>query len=226
MLAEQLRLHGQAVEIINSIQIVLEDTILIYPEIILGNPCDCRQVVRWALKDNIRAGPKDQIWSWSVAFLEALNRIPGRNITDEDVLQLPLVEMDIFNNDNPQPREGVVFYKADHLRGVEDLREIMGNWPDKRQELADLLRRSEYLICGKMSLLMDEARFCGCPSVTFGWERPKRTDWGLEGICWSMEELAAARREVNEALPKYIAYHADLPERIERFIDRTQKGWN
>lgn len=221
-LGDELAAHGQQVEIINDIRWPVDDgAILVYPEIIMGNPCQGKRVMRWALKPEVRAKPEDQIWSWSVSFLDALNRRPGRHLTDDNVLNLPLVETELFNNDNPQERAGGVFYRADHLRGKPGFTEITGEWPDTRQELADLLRTSEVLVCGKMSTLIDEARFCGCPVVTFGWERPLRSDYGLDGICWSVADLPEARRTVDEALPKYRAYHARLSERIERFIERT-----
>lgn len=224
-LAGELTAHGQTVEIVNDTRPASPEAIVIYPEIIMGNPLQGQRVVRWALKPEVRSKPDDQVWSWSVSFLDALNRRTGRHLSDDDVLQVPLVETEIFNNCNPQERAGGVFYRADHLRGKPGMTEITGDWPDTRQELADLLRTSEVLVCGKMSTLIDEARFCGCPVVTFGWEKPERSDFGLDGVCWSVAELPEARARVNDALPNYRAYHARLSERIERFMARTQGEW-
>jgi hypothetical protein len=200
-----------------------QDSVVIYPEIIPDNPWKARRAVRWALRATVVTRPEDQVWSWSVSFLDVLNILTGRGLTESDVFQLPLTETEIFNNNHPSPRKGIIFFKAPQMRENNWMTEITMSWPSTRQEMAALLRRSEYLICGKMSNMIDEARFCGCPVLITGWEKPIRTDYGLDGICWSLNELDEARKTVNDALPKYLDYHKKLPERLVYFIKHTQE---
>lgn len=151
------------------------DDIVIYPEIISGNPLGGKTVVRYVLnKPGLLGGDKE--------YNEREIIFAYHNIfySGAPVLTVPCIE-EFFKNEN-LPRSGECFWvgKGRDLFNtttyrpiVEGMTEITYEWPATREELAKLLNEKE-IFCSydNCTSLIAEAKKCGCKVVIIGEELP------------------------------------------------------
>ena len=144
-----------------------DDDIVVYPEIVTGNPLNAKRVVRYILNEPGKLGgdkeyDKDEIL---VAYDGELGRF-SNNI----VLRMPCVE-DFFTNTHCE-RVIDCFWvgkgKFTPHPAVKNAIEITYAWPVKRKELAELLNRTKtfYTYDDRTALTL-EAALCGCEIKEF-----------------------------------------------------------
>jgi len=192
-----------------------ENAIHVYPEITVGNPSGSSRVVWWLLNHAEKDGLKF-VWHPSIG--------------DWPVLNVPVLEPDIFYPGD-LPRSGVVVWGGKN--GVpyipDGATHITHGWPSSRMELADLLRRSEYLLSFDVySGLVQEATLCGCPVVVVDDER-----WSLEkinkgpfkvwGVVDDLAKLDEAKVEVGFAYERYLDSFKLMEKQLDVFVEMTQK---
>jgi len=148
-------------------------SIVVYPEIVSGNPLQGKTVIRWVLNHpGLLGGEKEYdkneiIFTWSQLYYDA------------PVLTIPLIE-DFFRNEN-LPRSGGCFWVGKGLANREkdfpyaeanpNLTEITYDWPATREELARLLNEKEvFYTYDNNTMLIAEAKMCGCKVVVIGEE--------------------------------------------------------
>lgn len=146
--------------------------IAVYPEICdSSNPFQCKFQVRWILnKPGYLSGPtqydpEELLFVWDEGFL---------NLPKDRWLTVDLIEGDLFNKKNRSiaPKKDVVWIGKGPQRGVKleemtkDLTEITKAWPKKREQLAQLLKKTRtlYTYDDRTSLIL-EALLCGCEVV-------------------------------------------------------------
>ncbi len=190
--------------------------IAIYPEVVTGNPFNTPHVVRWLLNKAGYLGgektfePGELLYAFSPEYVE--------EGTDTSILSVPFVNSTIFNNvDNPddENRRGVCFYAHKYLAAggklTDETESAISLCQDQnlsQQEIAEILRRSEYLLCFEPSSMILEARFCGCPVVmvqsTYLMQN-LTTPLKDSGVSLSFEpsELKKAKESVNERFSEY-----------------------
>ncbi|WP_284450556.1 glycosyltransferase [Methylophaga thalassica] len=147
--------------------------IVIYPEVISGNPLQLPFVVRWLLnKPGFLAG--DEALSDSeLIYAFTSDYIPkGRSLP---LLTVPVVDNNIFNNKNnpdDKHREGRYFYANKYfLKGgvltpdIGDAKSLGQDVKVTHHELAEVFRKAELLFCYEPSAIIREALLCGCPVV-------------------------------------------------------------
>jgi hypothetical protein len=137
------------------------NAIVIYPELISGNPLSIKNAVRWTLNKPGLLGVQksfyksELIFTWNKEFYK-----------DVPVLQIPYVDRTIFYNDNsPKTQDCVFVYKKGKFRIIpelENLTEINMSYPETREELGALLRSTGTLYSyDDCTAIIDEARECG-----------------------------------------------------------------
>jgi len=185
----------------------LSDPIVIYPEVVTGNPLKAGHVVRWILNTPGHLGgdtvhpDSELIFAWSKRYID----------TDR-ILTVDVMERDLFNSDDLPPKTLDCFYMGKAgFRGVEKIALTDGmteitrepNYPATRAELADLLRRTRILYTyDDCTALGWEALLCGCRVVLL----PENRDITLA--------------DVERDLPD-----TDYDGQLARFMDETQHGW-
>ncbi len=190
-----------------------EDPIVIYPEIVNGNPLNARHVVRYLLYyAGIYAGPcslpqeGDKVWSYSTRI--------ARRWGNDNVLFLPVSDPKIFYPRDGE-REGICFY-ANKYRSFYratpkcDGIEITSAWPETKMELADLLRRSQKFIAYEDTALILEARMCGC-EVELAYD-----DHFTE--CHTLEDFP-----LDADYNFYLKCQENFWKQLDGFIEDTQK---
>jgi hypothetical protein len=152
------------------LQDAVDNGIVIYPEVITGNPLGAKRVVRYFLNKEgaasgnpVNAGENDFI----LAFYPIYHAKPHAILTKEatnpvfhDRDALPWHERTL---DCTYIGKGAFYCQCDVIEGTT---EITRNWPETKQELADLLRKTRFVyMYDNMTALITDAVRCGAIPV-------------------------------------------------------------
>ena len=192
--------------------------IVLYPEVIAGNPFDAPVRARWIGNYPGLLGGTTTFDADELCFAHSEHL--ARTIGVPNVLNIPVLDTAVYRPTPVAKRSGTCFYAAKFQKvhnqtvfGLPDgCIEITREGPGTLSppEIADLFRRSELFYCFEDSALMNEAALCGCPVVMvknayFTW--PVAIDEaGWDGYAWGDDpnEIARARRTVNRAYDNYV----------------------
>lgn len=212
--------------------------IIIYPEIVAGNPLEEMLVVRWLLNkpgrfiDNWEGafGRQDMIFYHDKDFL--VQGVTGTRLV------MPECDIGTYNNfDNPHDgqRQGYVLYMSRFLKTGEVIPDFLKDAvivsPDNPRtpgELAELYRRSEYMFSFERTAAVVEANLCGCPCVLMESsllsEIPNQAMFGTNGVAWGFteEETTRAKRTVGKTWEIYRGLVAQFDIELRGFIEITQ----
>ena len=177
-----------------------EEGIVIYPEVVSGNPLNFKRVVRYVLYYPGKLGGDKEYDKGEMIFThDRMFTLLG------DVLTVPYVDTTLFYDDKrPKTQDCYFVYKGGKWRDAPETRgltEINMSWPEKREELAELLRSTGTLYSyDDCTSLLEEAALCGC--------KPKIiTETGT-----------------RDYIPTYPHVLTDFEKQMDRFIEVTQKG--
>ncbi|MBK9242789.1 MAG: hypothetical protein IPL75_21585 [Acidobacteria bacterium] len=213
----------------------VRDGIVIYPEIVQGNPLSAPRVTRWMLNRPgyingiaMSVDPEDYV----VAF--------SRMIDDEKpILNLQTANEGIFHPGGLPPKRGDLFYvgKGSATARIPALElfktEITRAWPATHPELADVLRRARAVFSyDTLSGVNYEATLCGTlcvivPNGPYTREDIAKGELGMNGLAWGTEpdEIERAVRTLPDAYPQYLRVVARQGEGIQAFVQATQHRW-
>lgn len=195
-----------------------KDSIVVYPEVIKGNPLNAKHVVRYVLYyPGVNGGDKvylnnEHVFTYSNMFLGSIkNVVQGR-------LYISTIE-DIFE-DKGKKRDKICCYggKGGNLADMPiNWLEITRDYPAKRERLVEIFQTSICFVCfDPCTVMIQEANLCGCPVVLMsGYEKHKHSEYGLNGICSRFVELDIAARTTG----KVRRIHDSLKGDIDLFID-------
>lgn len=199
-------------------------SVVVYPEIVGGNPLGAANVVRWELAPHAPRPPgPDAVFQYSQAWAA-----PG-----DEVLFLTHIE-EFFCVDPAVARtEEAVFWagKGGNLPRqsvTEGLRQITGGWPSPRRELAKLLQQAKvFYSYDNNTALAIEARLCGCPVVMLAesvLRRDSRGEVPTEGVAYLDEnpDMEALRLEMGVFHEKWGCLLENTEAQLDRFIQVTQ----
>lgn len=211
--------------------------IVVYPEVISGNPLNAAVVVRYVLNfpgllggDKVYA-PEEFVIAYSKKLADAAG------VGADRVLFIPASDTNIFyRGPEGSPRSGTCFY-ADKYRKVhngqllpvtEGSTEITrGIGSQTPTEVAELLRRSELFYTYENSAIAIEAILCGCPTVFLPnahlTEIIASEELGTEGYAWgdSPEEIERAKATVDIAFDNYVRNYERFWQQLERFAKQA-----
>ncbi len=212
--------------------------VMLYPEVVSGNPYAAPIVARWLLNRPGHIGGDTHFSNDDLLFHFARWCIP-EGCQNSLILNLPTVDTTIFNNDdNPfnGQRAGACYYANKYLAAggtiaadIENSALSLGQEkPRTPEELAEIFRQSEVLYCYELSSLIPEALSCGCPVLIVPsayWQR--HGDPGIfsgKGI-----ELASTPGALAKAKSDVVKFRCSDDDtanyywwQIERFIAKTQ----
>lgn len=227
------QLHDRAMQ---KHQLLGLEPLVVYPEVVHGNPLEGRSVVRYVLNRFGMLGgpasyhPSDLLLAYSEDLIPAgLDSLP---------LFLPTVDVNLFNNENNEHdncRSGTLFYPGRYGDAINQHQElartstiITYSWPTSHEELAALLRRSSVLYCFTYSAIALEATLCGCPVVfmpsPFNKEIFSVKEMGTGGFTFenTPEGIAKARETIGEPQESYKRKEQTFWHDLEKFIAVTQ----
>jgi hypothetical protein len=206
----------------------VDGAVVVYPEIIRGNPLGATRVVRWLLNrpghvsgQPLDAGPGDLLVSWNAAIDPSL-----------PVLAVPLFDPKVFFPKDVRGSGALLWVGKGRLpatfpRAGTTL--VTRAWPASRPRLAAVLRAADVLYsCDWMTALAYEALLCGTPVVLVGdqqWAREALEGNGLmlPGMVFEGGDLDAARAAVGETTARYRAQVAAAAEDVAAFVALAER---
>lgn len=172
LLRDELKGLGYDAEIVlfDTIKPISDDTIVIYPEVIEGNPLKAKNVVRYFLNreglasgNRVNPSPDDFILAFNAMFHESPQAIVRYEKLNPHVYlgSTPTIDRRL---DCTYMGKGAMY--SDQCKVVEGTIEITRSAPADRQGLADLLRQTRFLFTFDVcSALNSEAIICGAVVV-------------------------------------------------------------
>lgn len=211
-----------------------DNAVVIYPEIVHGNPYMAKTSVRWILNvpgklgGPVKYDKEDLIWGYSKVFMHP-------NWPENRYLFLDTVERNIFKLTR-RYRSGVCYYvgkgvNTPRIKETEFATEITRDWPRDSEKMAEIFQTSDLFISyDNATSLTDMARLCGCPVVLIPGETPveciSKTEmlWD-NGIGWGMQEEEKAKSTLDVAAleKKFDDIYTTFQKNLSVFIEETQR---
>ena len=204
------------------------DAVIVYPEVISGNPFNAQRVVRWLLNrpgwftgERIKPGADDLV----VTF--------NRQIApDLPVLSVPLIDPTVFfPKDHPGSGALLWIGKGAMPRWFDrsQVTVITRGWPSSRPALAAHLRSASVLYsCDWLTSLIDESLMCSTPVVLIGDQSWAPGEIELRpGM--AMDDgpgLDQAGLDVTRYYPKYVEGLASTETDIEAFVELVNRHFD
>lgn len=212
--------------------------IVVYPEIIGGNPLKAPIVVRYVLNFPGLLGGDKQYSPEEIVYAYSKTLAAAADVGEDRVLFIPASDTNLFHQGPETGRQGSCFY-AGKYREVHngELFPVTRNSVEIRRgakgqptaEVAELFRRSELFYTYENTALAIEAMLCGCPTVFLPNEHLTgiiaADELGNDGFAWgdSPEEVERARRTVGAGYQRYIGVYDAFWEQLNRFAEHTQE---
>lgn len=211
--------------------------IVVYPEIIAGNPLKAAVVVRYVLNFPGLLGGDMEYAPEEIVFAYSKKLAVAAHVGADRVLFLPASDTNIFHRPaEGTARTGSCFYASKYQQVhkgklfdiTRDSLEITrGKEAQSTEEIADIFRRSELFYCYENTALAIEAMLCGCPTVFLPNEHLTEIiaseELGTDGFAWGADpaEISRARQTVDQALTNYVQTYARFWQQLEHFIQIT-----
>jgi hypothetical protein len=213
---------------------LIKNSIVVYPEIVTGNPLGAPRVVRYLLNKEAQFGQGPIKRAPSDYFLIYSN-LYG---TGHGKLLIPHFNFELFNEFGAMPfdqRTQTAWYegkggKYGKVSPIEGAVTITRQWPEDRQELAAILKKTKVLFTwDSTTSLITEAMMCGVVPVFMQlapWtvEGLKNTDFGISGFALSTDdaELYRAIQTRDEAMAAIRRSMVKFREDLWTFVDSSQ----
>lgn len=214
------------------------EPIVVYPEVVSGNPMGGGVVVRYLLNTPGFVGGDGVYGEDDILFAFAKGLcVPG--MPEKNILFLQPIDLRVFRlPDNPAKRVPgkVCYYQGRTGRGVDkamlpvDAIEITINYPDTWEGLVEVFQTCEYFFSSTVTALTAEAALCGCLGVVIpGPGAPinfASEESGNYGVAWGLapEELERARKTLPLLREHFEKYESEFWTALDYFIETTQKA--
>lgn len=204
--------------------------IVIYPEIIPGNPLNAACVLRHVLNYPGLLGG-DKVYAPDELVFAHTKRLADAVSPTTPVLHMPLVDRSIFHPGKPRLRRGSAFYaykyKGIHQQTVFGLPpgsiEITKGQTDSQSphQIAEILRSVEVFYTFEDTSMSIEALLCGCPAVLMPNPYLKRSlgdiEYGDNGFAYSN-----APEDIERARDTVITAQFNYERLVDAFFDQLK----
>ncbi len=195
------------------------DAVVVYPEIVAGNPLKADKVVRWLLYKpgahlgNINFSPNDLFFYYLKEYdYPALNKFPDNQLCVTDYFS------EIYQQTNFGSRHGSCFMVRKGKDRVHNAHPADAVQVDglSHRELAEVFNRCEYFFSYDLyTMYSTYASMCGCKSVVIPVEGMSIEDWRSEpenrfGVAYGLEDI-----------PRALATREALLHQIEQFEENN-----
>ena len=215
----------------------LDEFIAIYPEVTIGNPLNCKKVVRWLLHspDEIIQGssqfyePSDTLIAMET-WVKEMSEEKGFKVADK-LLKILHIDFDIFKNENQQ-RNGIchiikkgIATNPEGLKGVD-----ITPFCNDPKALAKIFNKSTtFYSYDDKTYLSVLAALCGCDSIVVNTESHSsdkyfdaRADFWKYGIAYGINNLEHARNTKHLLKEELIKEKQKCLSSVKEFVHDTQ----
>jgi hypothetical protein len=204
------------------------EPVIVYPEVVPGNPLQCECVVRYLLnRPGLFEPGIEETFEDSDLFLHyAPEHVPKDRCSFD--MFVPLVDHSIYSNGYPSDRRnGFVAYihRVNVDLGslpawVHPVAVVTMQNPQPPERLADLYRTSRAAIFWERSSAIFEALSCGCPAIIIPSEFLNENTYQLRfraaGMVWGWNEAALPRATEDTSI--FRAIYRGLEENLDHRI--------
>jgi hypothetical protein len=201
-----------------------EDSVVVYPEIIVNNPLNATKVVRYLLnkegalqKMMIDWGDTDYPLTYSKAFRD-----------DCESLFYPNCDLAMFYDNGQERTQNAFYIGKGEITGdcpKLDCFEITRSFPPTKQELADVLRKTKILFSyDGLSATNIDAALCGC--LPYLLQKPMLgLDTAELGKYWaeSLDEIDQALEQMSTLYERIHVLQQSFPERLAEQVKKIEK---
>lgn len=209
----------------------LRGSIVVYPEIVSGNPLKIKRIVRWFLNTpGFFTGRKDY-QSEELYFL--YNPQFGDNYakpSEENLLKTVLIFDDVYYKRNFGKRKGTCYImrkgrnrEIEHSLDNSILIDSMSH-----AEISDIFNQVEFCISyDPHTMLSKYAAVCGCISVVIPNQRITKEEWRPReadryGIAYGFDDVEWARETQSKVLEELKKQQTHTGKQVDNFIKRTK----
>lgn len=210
----------------------VHDAIVVYPEVVAGNPLKARHVVRWLLyKPGFHTGvidfSSDDLFFYYLKEYDYpdFNRFPDNQLFVADYF------LDVYRQTNFGPRHGSCFM----VRKGKD--RVLNLHPDdaiqvdglSHRELAEVFNRSEYFLSYDLYTMYSVyACMCGCKSVVLPLEGMSVEDWHFSpesrfGVAYGFEDVPRALATRGNLLCQIRQFEENNFSSVRFFLHRCRE---
>jgi len=205
----------------------LEDAIVIYPEIVAGNPLKVNRVVRWllnkpgAISGKIDFGKQDLFFYYHKHFNDwQINPHEDRHL---NVLELM---SDVYRKINDGEREGQCYMIRKGRNRVLDYHDIGSTKVDglSHQQLAKIFNECKYFVCYDLyTMYCRYAAMCGCVPIVVPQEGLSKEEWRPEvenryGIAYGWGDISWAVETRSKLLESLDLAEKRGVDSVDRFL--------
>lgn len=214
------------------------EPIMVYPEVVDGNPYEAEVVVRFLLNTPGMVGGKGRYDDRDILYAFARGLLqPG--MPEENVMFLQPVDLSVFvpPADPAKRIPGTVcFYQGRSGSGIDTSRlpsgavRITTGYPTSWEGLVEIFQTCEFFYSASTSALSAEAALCGCVGVVIpGEDSPlnfSAEETGCHGVAWgdSGPELDRARRTLPLLRASLENQAREFWPALDHFIRVTQEA--
>lgn len=207
----------------------LKDAIVVYPEIIAGNPLNSRKVVRWFLHkpgyhtDEINYGSNELYFYYDKQFDD-----PTINPHPDNRLNVVELMSGVYRRKNFGTRAGVCYM----IRKGKD-RDLTYHPKNavlvdalSHKEMAEAFNEYEYFISYDMYTMYSRyAAMCGCKSIVVPMDGMSKEEWYPEekcryGIAYGCEDLPWAAQTRDKLIEANLEAEKETEASVELFVQR------
>jgi hypothetical protein len=207
----------------------LRNAIVVYPEVVDGNPLNATRVVRWLLHKpgfhtgRSRYGPGDRFFFYQKAFDD-----PTVNPHGDNLLKTVFVRDDVYRRVNFGERRGTCYIlrKGKGRRIVHDLTDSVLVDDLSHAALAEVFNRVQTCISyDSYTMYSMFAALCGCVSVVVPEEGVGKEQWYPDprdryGLAYGFDDVDHAVRTQPLLLPRLKEQESLANESVRSFIAR------
>mgnify|MGYP001402954109 CR=1 FL=1 len=194
------------------------NTIVVYPEVIEGNPLKAKHVVRWILCDLGIHCSKNIYKTWSLDdlvfhFSTFNSKCDPRNI---DLLYTVWIDQAVKNNDLPRNGSCYLFKKASsfhkNIRLIHPMNSVLID-NCSNEEIINIFNSKEYFYCyDPYSFYASMAALCGCIPIVYPINGISKLDWlkskaifqpyldkhdNISGIAYGINDIQYAKNTIQ-----------------------------
>lgn len=210
----------------------LNGAIVVYPEVIDGNPLRANHVVRWLLHKpgfhtgRVNFGAGDRFFFFQEAFND-----PALNPDADNLLKTMFIRDDIYRQTNFGARSGSCYLlrKRKGRKIVHDLSDSVLVDDLSHTQLAEVFNRVETCISyDPYTLYSMYAAICGCASVVIPEDGMTKEEWYPDardryGVAFGFDDLPEALRTRPLLLPHLKEQELGANASVERFVAKCER---
>ncbi len=207
-----------------------DECVVIYPEIINGNPLNAKNVVRWLLhKPGFHTGKVEYGINDVFFFYQIIFNDPSLNPYDDHLLTVSLVRDDIYKNINQSNRKGSCYIvrKGKNKKIVHNLENSILLDGKSHKEIAQIMNKCEYFISYDFQTMYSQyAILCGCKSIVIPEDGISKDEWQPEkelqyGIAYGFEDIDEAEKTKDLVYSTMKKMESDSNSSVDFFIKRV-----